>query len=127
MKVRLEDGYKDRYTISELEVAKRVIREVAGDETTAKEWAEYAAREVVRGTTDWVLEVLKASAQTAKNSRAWDVHFEGSGHMDVWVEGLARTCECIIEFGAYLSDIWQSGAEPYRDHMYIRIYKEVRK
>lgn len=126
MKVKLEDRYRELYTVAELDLARRIIKqEASDDECTARDWAEYAAREALRNGNVYVREVVVASAHTARNCRAWDSYFEGSGHMDVWVEGLAETSEGYVKFGAYLTDIWQTGAVPYRDHMYVVRYKEV--
>lgn len=126
MKVKLESKYKDLYTISEYEEAKRVIKVLAEDDSNVMEWAEYAAREAVRDTDDCINEVLMADAHTAKNARAWHAIADETGHMDVWVHGLARTFDGFVEFSAYLTDIWQTGAVEYKEHMYIRYFKEVR-
>lgn len=126
MKVKLEARYKDLYTISEYEAAKRVIKAVAEDMSTVMEWAEYAAREAVRDTDDCISEVLLADAHTALNARVYDAIAEDTGHMDVLVHGLARTFDGFVEFSAYLTDIWQTGAVDYRQHMYVRRFQEVR-
>ena len=125
MKVKLQKDYKCYYTFVDLEIAKRVISETKEDEYTAKEWAEYAIREALRGTNDYIEEVIRASAETAKNRRANDAYFEGSRDMDVWVEATAKTTWGFIEIGAYLSDIWQTGGTPYKQHMYIQYYKRA--
>lgn len=125
MKVKLEEKYRDLYTLNEVQAARRVIKEVAEDEETAAGWAAYSAREALKGMAVSVREVVKASAETARNCRAWDSYFEGSGHMDVLVQALVETSEGYMEVSAYLTDIWQTGAEDYRAHMYVRRFKEV--
>lgn len=45
--------------------------------------------------------------------------------MDVWVEATAKTYFGFVEVGAYLSDIWNTGAVKYTEHMYIKYYKAV--
>lgn len=125
MKVKLEDGYRDLYTLNEVQVARQVIKEVAEDEETAAGWAAYSAREALKDTGVYVEEVVKASAVTARNSRAWDSYFVGSGRMDVWVWALVKTDEGYMECSAYLTDIWQTGGEDYRAHMWVRRFKEV--
>ena len=126
MKVRLEESYRKLYTLEELDAAKRVIKmEKEDDEETAKGWAEYAVREALKGTGDFPREVITAEARTALNCRAWDAYGEGTGKMDVFIEALAETAEGFVKIGAYLSDIWQTGAEEYKHHMYIQRYKKI--
>ena len=125
MKVKLEEGYRDLYTLNEVQVARQVIKEVAADDETAAGWASYAAREALKDTKLYVEEVVKASAVTARNCRAWDSYFVVSGHMDVWVRALVKTSEGYMECSAYLTDIWQTGGEDYRAHMWVRRFKEV--
>lgn len=122
MKVRLEKDYRKLYTLEELDMAKAVIaNEKEYDEESPKEWAEYAAREALKGEEDYLIEVLSAEATTAKNRRnTWDRFCEGSGQMDVYIRFLAETTKGFIKGGAYLSDIWQSGGTEYKQHMYIR-------
>lgn len=123
MKVKLEDCYKEVYTLSDLERAKRVIAIEKDDEETPKGWAEYAVREALRGTDDYLVRVLEASAKTALNIRVWDAYGEGTQNMDVWVRAVAKTGHGFIEVGAYLSDIWQTGSVPYDGHEYIKYYR----
>lgn len=125
MKVSLEKEYRRWYTLEELDQAKQVIAAEKEDEETAKGWAAYAVREALKGTGDYDREVLQASARTARNCRAWDAYGEGSGTMDVWIEALARTADGFIDIGAYLSDIWQSGAVGYKQHMYVQRYTKA--
>lgn len=126
MKVSLEKDYRKYYTLEELDQAKAVIAwEKLNDEETAAGWAEYAAREALKDSTEYPMEVIQASARTAKNRRAWNAFGEETGQMDVWIKCLARTTKGFIEVGAYLTDIWQTGAEPYKHHEYIREYRAV--
>lgn len=127
MKVKLEESYRDFYTLTDLERAKAVIKAVAEDTETAKGWARYAVAEALKKDTDSCRDIITASAHTAKNCRAWNAYGteQNSQDMDVWVEALAKTWHGYIEVGAYLTDIWQSGGTPYAEHMYIRRFKEV--
>lgn len=122
MKVTLEKEYRKLYTLEQLEQAKLVIACEKEDEETAKGWAEYAAREALQGTGDWLREVVTAEAHTARNCRIWEQYGDGTGDMDVWVKALCRTANGFLEVGAYLSDIWQSGAVPYSQHLYAERY-----
>lgn len=125
MKVRLEDNYKSIYTLEDLEKAKAIIRYEKDDEETAKGWAGYAAGEALKDTGDVVRRVIEADARTAKNCRIWNEYGEGTGDMDVWIEGLAETSDGFIQVGAYLSDIWQTGTKDYMTNMWIERYKRA--
>lgn len=125
MKVTLEKNYREYYTLEDLDIAKQIIKEEKEDEFTAKEWAKMAVGEALKDSSDFLIEVLSATATTGGNADAWDRYFDGSRHMDVWIEATAKTCDGYIEIGAYLSDIWQTGAEPYKHNMYIQKYERV--
>lgn len=124
MKVTLEKNYKDWYTVSDLERAKEVIRMEKDDEETAAGWAQYAVNEAMKDMSDSFEEILKATARTAKNNRAWNAYGENTWNMDVWIEAIAQTTWGFLKVGAYLSDIWESGATDYRDKMYVKYYTE---
>ena len=134
MKVTLEKGYKDVYTVSDVERARRVIEAEREDEETPAGWLEYAAREALRNSmydSGYVERVIEATARTARNSRAWNAYGEGTENMDVWVGGIAKVRtgkgdDAYIEVGAYLSDIWLTGSVDYREHIYSRLYIEAR-
>lgn len=125
MKVLLEENYKDMYTISDLERAKEIIKEMKEDEETAKGYAEIAIGEALKESDDYLKDVLVATARTAKNCRAFNNYSNHSYDMDVWVEAVAETWDGFIKVGAYLTDIWQAGSFDYKEHMYIRYFKEV--
>ncbi len=134
MKVKLEERYKEFYTVLDAEIAKAVIASEKDDEWTAKEWAEYAIREALKESDgsykDYLKEVLKAEAHTAKNRRVWNVYPIGdetnngdSRDMDIWIEAVAETDSGFIKVGAYLSDIWGTCGElTYQWHEYIEYY-----
>lgn len=124
MKVTLPDNYKMWMTVDDVERARCIIKAEREDCETAKGWAEYAVREALKGSDEYLRNVLDASAEIAANSRVWDA-WEGGGKFDVLIEATARTTDGFIIVGAFLSDIWQSGAVPYKEHMYIRRFKEV--
>lgn len=120
MKVTLEKDYRKFYTLEDLDHAKAVIAyEKEEDDETAKGWAVYAVNEALEGTNDRCVEVVKADARTAKNCRLWNGYGD-TGNMDIWIEALAKTDDGYIEIGAYLSDIFQTGAMEYKRHMWIQ-------
>ena len=126
MRVHMDKEYRRNYTLEDIDRAKMVIAfEKENDEDTAKDWAEYAVNEAAKVYDDYSVEIIKAIATTAKNYRAWNLYGDGSQDMDVWVEATAKTVNGFIEVGAYLSDIWQTGAVHYTNHMYIKYYKAV--
>ena len=132
MKVTLQKDYRQFYTLEDLDRAKMVIASEKEDESTIASWAVYAVNEVLNYLNNGMggyayadeKDILKATARTAKNCRAWNEYGEGSQNMDVWIEATAQTYNCFIEIGAYLSDIWQTGATPYADHVYYRVFEE---
>lgn len=113
MKVKLEERYKEFYTIAELEAAKAVIAYEKDDAMTATEWAELAARHIVGKCyrNDFVKDIIKAEARTAKHRGAWELYGENTRDIDVWVDFIAETCDGFIKGGAYLSDIWSIGGD----------------
>lgn len=125
MKVTLEKNYKDIYTITDLEAAKMVITYEKDDEDTAKGWAEYAVREALKGRNDALDHVIEADARTTKNSRAWELYGEGTRNFDVWITATAETSRGFVKIGACLSDIWQTGATTYKNHMFIQYFTEA--
>lgn len=123
MKVKLEENYKNYYTISDLERAKAVIKwEKENDEESIITWAEYAVNEALKGTDEFCRKVICAEARTAKNCRVWNAYSDKSETMDVWITATAKTVHGFIEVGAYLSDIWQTGSEKYKHKMNIQYY-----
>ena len=127
MKVTLEKDYKRFYTIDDLSRAKAVIKyEKDNDEDTPAGWLAYAVNEFYKDRFDLGLErIIEAKAETAKNNRAWNLYGNADDeteNMDVWISGLAKTYTGYIEIGAYLSDIWQTGATPYKEHIFAIEY-----
>lgn len=126
MKVTLEKDYRKYYTLEDLDRARKVIAAEKETDCTPKEYAEMAIREALKNddgiADDWIVEIFKAEAHTAKNHRAWNLWGDSleTGNIDVWIEFAAELKQGFIKGGAYLSDIWQTGAREYKHHMYIR-------
>lgn len=117
MKVKLEDRYREFYTLEDLDHARAVIASEKEDEETPAGWLAYAAREVAKDQLWFVSRIIEASAHTARNRFAWNAYGE-TGNMDIWIEGLAETDDGFLKVGAYLTDIWQTGSVDYRDRLY---------
>ena len=127
MRVTMPENWKSIFTMDKVEIARRIIKqERENDDETPKGWAEYAIREALKDSGDYLREILTAKAEIAGNCRVWNAYFEGSEQMDVWISAVARTADGFIEAHAYLSDIWQTGAVPYKEHMYIRYFREAK-
>ena len=127
MKVTLPDNYKDIYTVNELTQAKAVIACMRDDDYPIKEYAAMAAREALTcvAPTDYMRNILTATAETAKNSRLeYDQMGDGCGWFDVWLDFIAETSDGFIKGGAYLSDIYGIGAVNIRSHMFLHYYTE---
>ena len=114
MKVKMCDYYKDVYTISEVEQARRVIKAAKEDTATAKEYAARAIREVIRNTDYWDFEILKAEATATKNNGIeYGGYCDGSGYFDVNLEITAELglFKGFLKVWANVSDIWQIDGE----------------
>lgn len=117
MKVLLPNDYKKYFTVEEYEIAKEIIKTEKEDASTVKDMAEYAVREVLKNDDLCYLEeILEAKAEVCKNILIVDCdrYFEGSKLMDIYISGVARVSFGYLEFGAYLSDIWETGAREYK-------------
>lgn len=125
MLVRLEENYKDRYTVSDLERARAIIKQERDDEMLVAQYAEMAANEILKHGDTFLRRVLKATAHTAKNCRVWDAYDIGSCDMDVWIDAIAETSDGFIKFGAFLTSIWQIGGGTDMDDYYVRYFREV--
>lgn len=118
MKVLLPKDYKKYFTVEEYEIAREIIKTEKEDASTAKDMAEYAVREALIKNDDlcYLEEILEAKAEVCKNILIvdCDIYFEGSKLMDIYISGVARVSFGYLEFGAYLSDIWETGAREYK-------------
>ena len=126
MKVKMMKDYKVLFTVYEVEQMKAVIASVKEDATPVKDYAEMAVNHALADTGDCCLEILKAEAEVCKNKNiTWDLYGDNTGICDVYISGIAETSEGFCRFGAYLSDIWQTGAIEYKDRMWLKRYKAV--
>ncbi len=129
MKVVLPKEYKRLFTVEEYEIGKDIIKyERENDINTEKDWAEYAVREALKDSKSWLEDILLAKAEVYNNRRIeWDRYFEGSHDLDVYISATARISDGYLEIGAYLSDIWKTGVEEYKDNMFIAKYVKEEK
>ena len=126
MKVSMPKDYKEYFTVRDVEKAKEVIKCMKDDESTVDQYALYAAREVLKGSKDGWPVIIEATAEIAKNNRAFNAYGE-TGDLDVLIEAKAKTDLGYLEFSAYLSDIFQTGADyDYRDQIYYVYYAKAK-
>lgn len=126
MRITLPKDYRRYFTLADLDRAKAIINAEKENTMTAREWAEYAVKEAV-GMDGWCVEILKVEAEASKNCRAWNMYSDESEDMDVWISFVAEIWHDgkpgFLKGGAYLSDIWGTGATKYRQHMYMNFFK----
>ena len=126
MKITITAEAKKFITLSEMPAVRQMIEALKEDTSTAKEYAEMAARVAMDG---YVVKVFEASAEIAKNCRAENNYTADSGALDVWVNFTALTSEGFVIGGAYLTDIWNitgDNNEEIRGHMFLRKFAETK-
>lgn len=129
MKVTLPKDYRKRFTLEQVDIARRIIRDMKDDMSTPAEYIEYAVRDYFKATNmaDCTDAVLTASAIVEPNRRSWNEYGEDTQEMDIWVEATVRTFGGFLVIGAYLTDIWCISSEDSRaDHYHTRYFKEVK-
>lgn len=126
MRVQITKEAKSWLTIAGMPAARRIIAECKEDECI-QDYGKMAAEIASRSWDDF--EILKATAEIARNHRVYDNFFEGSGKLDVWLKFYAlSTHQGFFEIGIYLTDVWQksedrSANEKIRQQMYICEYQ----
>ncbi len=129
MKVKLTQEMKKYITIAQAPIVREMIADFKEDKSTVKEYAEMTVMAACNGKA-YSIEVLKASAEIAKNCRAWNVYSDHSEDIDIWIEATVYVNgDEFVIIGAYLSDIWQMAGDNYQEiasNMYIRKFEEVK-
>lgn len=130
MKINISKNSKKVITLDDMPVVKQIIKDFKDDEITLKEYGLRTAR-IASGAYGFDFEILKASAEIAKNQRIYNQFCDNSKNLDVWFNFYAfNNYYGFYEIGAYLSDLWQSDGteETYkyiRSNMYINHYKRI--
>lgn len=123
MKVSITKQSKKVIKLEEAPIARKMIEEMKDDEISVSEYAEMAAR-VAGGNGNY--EILKASAEIAKNARVLNRYGDDTGDMDIWIEFYAfNSYRGFFEIGVYLSDIWEicgNNNDDIKSRMYIKHY-----
>ena len=126
MKIRIPAEMKRVLTLAEMPAVREIQRQESEDTMTVSEYLQMAAHVASRDNSSF--QIYDASAGIAKNGRIWNYYGDGSGSLDVWLEGLAfNPCVGAFLIGVYLSDLQQvtgkeSDDSQVRDHMFIREY-----
>lgn len=124
MKITLPENYKRFLTIADMENLREIRQQMK--EENLEELAQMAAR--VASGSNYEFEILKSSAEIAKNSRIYNAFTENSAELDVWIEIYAyNRHEGFFDLGVYITDLWQVDGynnDEIRSHMFL---KEFRK
>lgn len=135
MKIVLTEQMKRILTVAEMPAVKIVRNNVKNDDGKIDFTSEaHSAANLIQPYGNF--EILKVSAEIAKNCRVWNAYgFDWNGEysydLDVWIHIYAYDSSYgFYDIGAYLTDIWRIGPEDEREdilnHMYIREFKEER-
>lgn len=136
MKVKFTKQAKTYITVAEAAEARKIIESLKNDDESATDYLRSAgnlANKMINNSPFGIDRVLEADAEISRNNRAWDNYHEGSGKLDVWVQGLVKAdLDTYMEIGAYLSDIWNITGNNEMDadiieHMYIEVYRRDKK
>lgn len=137
MKVKFTKQAKNYITVAEAAEARKIIESLKNDDDeSATDYLRSAgnlANKMINNSPFGIDRVLEADAEISRNNRAWDNYHEGSGKLDVWVQGLVKAdLDTYMEIGAYLSDIWNITGNNEMDvdiieHMYIEVYRRDKK
>jgi hypothetical protein len=125
MKVQITPKAKEILSVSEMPAARQIVKDFQEDEDLDR-YISSVAR-IVCGYNE-SFEVLRSSAEIAKNCRIRDYYGDNTADLDVWVYGLAfNWFYGLIEIGAYISDVFSiTGTAEDKDilnHIYFREYR----
>lgn len=127
MKVTLPKDYRKTFTLEELDIARKIIRDMKDDDATPAWYAEVAINHWFAHKSDGLDRVLEATAEISKNRMAWNAYGDDTRQADIWVSAVAKTWGGYLELGAYLTDIWNIGGDTdYTQHMYAQYYTRNR-
>ena len=127
MKIAITKDSKRVITLDKMPAVRRIIAEFREDEMKPADYAENVARNI-SGTN--CVKILEASAEIARNCRAWNDITDDSGDLDVWITFTAF-CETypnqmFIKCGVYITDIWKLRSDEMLQHIYIQKFIEKR-
>jgi len=122
MKVKFGPEQKKIITVAQLPAVRQLI-EFMREDTGLRDYAETAATLA----SDYSgMEILKAEAEIALNSRVWNQYGDETENIDIWIKVYAyHSYYGFYDIGVYLTDLWalcSDNKEEIRSHMYIRHY-----
>ncbi len=119
MKVNITKESRAWMTLDEHEQAKKIVRDMREDESSAREYLEMAARcwlwNSHKTAGDFFESVLSADAEICRNGNKWGAYSDESGCLDIWLYGTVETRYGFLKLGVCLSDVWQIGAEDFNE------------
>lgn len=128
MTVKITKEAKQWLTVAQMPIVKEMIKDFKEDETTATEAAQYAAGIIFGNSAN--TKIFEASAEIAGNASIYNYYSENSEHLDIWINfSIFNENKGFVTGGAYLSDLWQSGAIPadeLKSRMFLQIYKPTK-
>lgn len=124
MKVALPKDYRKTFTLEEMDIARKIIRDMKDDEFKPEQYAEIAIDHWFNHhTADGRDTVLTATAEISKNRMVWNAYGDETRQMDIWVSAVAKTYGGYLELGAYLTDIWNIAPDTdFTGNMYALYY-----
>lgn len=123
MKVTMPKDYKEYFTIKDVETARKVIAEVKTWDFT--DWTNYAVSDVLPNGV-FFEKTLEVNYEICRDLATNDAYFNGSGHIDIWLEATAETTEGFCKIGALLSEVWAVGGDNHLTRYNFRRFKEVK-
>lgn len=130
MNIKLTAEAKKYITVAEMPTVRQMIKDFKDDESDIKDYGRTAA--IIASGNNGNYEILKASAEIAKNQRVYNQYSDESGTLDIWMEFYAYDNYFgFYEIGVYLSDLWQADGdtetyERIKSHMFIQEFKKER-
>ena len=123
MIIRIPSEMKKVLTVAEMPAVREIQRQESEDTMTVSEYLQMAAH--VASSDNSSYQIYDASASIARNGRVWDYYGDGTGRLDIWLEGLAFNAYVgAFLIGVYLSDLFQITGGPaddqVREHMFIK-------
>lgn len=130
MQIKIDEEAKKILTLSDLLVAKQIIKDYKDNEDDLR-WDIETLKNIFGAT-----EIISSAARISKNSRVYNYFKENSNNIDIWIDATfyddyssENKGGVFYIVGAYLTDIYQSTSENRKElqsRMYIRKFVETK-